>query len=434
MALTVVTHCPTFVRDVADNFKDLMPGKNAYRAFVAVLCGTIFGVSGYCDIVRFFLFSPSVSSLCSFFQTPKLHTNIRRRHRRMLQRLYPQMWSEPERFIWAIDDTLIKRSGEQIWGTYWWWDHGKKCSILAQKLLVVGVVDCKRQIFIPISWELLHRDLDGIEEVQTQVHEKGWERAFALLQDGVLFGFPKFTVVADSWFAGEGFFKKLNENGFHFVMEVRSNRVVSTHGRSNVSMQLREYFREIRRNNIFFHSKRKFAAERRVKFRGSEQSFKVVAIANKNDLAEHFFGYYVTNKLTWNASKVWSLWRNRWSIEVQFRDAKQIFTLGEAAVRLQDAVELSITLSMLALTVIRLEQHARVGTNKDQYARPIPAGEIVRELKLKNLQQGFSKLAHETFGRSLRAKISRRITQKNLDNKPTEGGRLEKHQVLRAIS
>ena len=431
MGLAVTTHCPAFIRATADGFKDLFPRKTDYRAFVAALCAAFFGVSGYCDIVRFFLFSPSVSALCSFFQTPNFAPALARRHRRMLMRLYPQMQKEPSRFLWVLDDTIIKKSGESIWGVYWWWDHKSKSSVLGHKLLMLGIVDCKRQIFIPVAWEILHRESE--DKNQKAIHEKSWQRALCLLEEVTAFGFPKFTVVADSWFSGEEFFEELVAKGFDFVMEIRCNRIVEFHGRSKVGQRVDGYFKEIRRENIYFHTRRKYAAERRLRLQNSKLTLKVVAVANKKSLEDECFAYYVASKLTWNASKVWSVFRNRWAIEVQFRDAKQIFALGEAAVRPQEAVELSIAIAMLALTVIRLEQCSRVGANEDQYVRPIPAGDIVRELKLENLKQSISKLAHETLGKPLRTKISRKLTARNLNGKPAEERRVTLHFGAQAV-
>lgn len=436
MGFAVTTHCPSFVRSAADAFKDIFPKTTDYQAFVAALCASIFGVSGYCNIARFFLFSPSVSALCSFFQTPKLAFKIARRHKRMVMRLYPKMQTESSRFLWVVDDTIVKKSGRSIWGVYSWWDHSSKSYVLGQKILTLGIIDCKRQVFIPVAWEILHRDIE--EKENKQPHEKGWVRALALLDEAIAFGFPKFTFVADSWFAGEEFFRKLTDKGFIFVMEVRCNRIVESHGRSAIEQRVDIYFNGIRRDNIYFHNKRAYAAERKLKLRNSKLVLKVVAVANKKSLEDKCFAYYVTNRLTWNASKVWGIFRNRWSIEVQFRDAKQIFTLGEAAVRSQEAVELSIAIALLALTVIRLEQCSRVGANENQYARPVPAGDIVRELKLENLKQGISKLAHETLGKALRIKISTKLTSKNLNNKPTEKSRIhrtfEKQGMLAKIA
>lgn len=424
----MVTNCPKSIRSYSDGFSDVLFDVTDYRAFVAALCAAIFGISGYCNIFRFLMFSPSVSSLCNFFQTPDLFSRINRRHRRILLRLYPKMLEDPSRFLWVIDDTLIEKTGEKVWGAYHWWDHKKKCSVLSHKLLVLGIVDCKRNVLIPVAWEILHRDLnDSIEDEQQKQeyeHEKGWEVSLKLLDECISFGFPKCTVAADSWFACEDFFNALTARNIFFVMEIRNTRIVSQHHFKKIDKNVKEFFRDRVRHNIYFGSKRKWASEAIVHLKGSKRSLKVVAVANNKSLEDKPFSYYVTNKLTWNASKVWSFSRQRWAIEVQFRDLKQVFTLGEAAVRLKDAVEMSISIAMIALTVIRLEQMHRVGANEDQYVRPKPAGDIVREWMLENLQQGMGKLAQENLGKPLRQRIAKKLTLRNLNGKPAETRKL----------
>jgi hypothetical protein len=124
----------------------------------------------------------------------------------------PKIQQDPSRYLLAIDDTFVEKFGENIWGCYTWWDHKRKCYSFGQKILVVGLVDRKTQVFIPVAWEILHRDLSK-SNIDPD-HQKGWERALSLLQEIVNSGFPKLTVVADSWFANEEFFDLLTSNKF----------------------------------------------------------------------------------------------------------------------------------------------------------------------------------------------------------------------------
>jgi hypothetical protein len=222
-----VQSCPAIVRQVADDYGDLLT--DHYKAFAAVLCGYVFGVGSFSDIFRFFLFSPSVSALGRLFDdSDNLWKKFNRRHRRRILRLMPLILAEPDRFMWAIDDTLIPKSGKSIYGTYYWHDHNTKGTIWGHRLMVVGIVDRKRKILIPVYWEILHRE-DKSDKKTT--HEKGWQVALRLLEDSLAEGFPKLSVVADSWFAGEEFFQALDRSGFKFVIEVKSNRRISQHGR-----------------------------------------------------------------------------------------------------------------------------------------------------------------------------------------------------------
>ena len=158
-------------------------------------------------------------------------------------------------------------------------------------------------------------------------------------------------------------------------------------------------------------------AEAILSFRGAQNRLKTVAVANKKGLVHASFAYYVSNRLTWDASRIWSLARDRWAIEVQFRELKQLFTLGETAVRSKQSVETTLSLAVIALTVIRLEQLHRVDANENQYVQPIPAGTIVNEQRLKAFQQSMLTLVHNAGKRD---KFLLRMRSENFGQKPTE--------------
>jgi DDE superfamily endonuclease len=415
-----VVSCPREIREVADEFKDLLG--NHYPAFTAALCGATFGVSCQSEVARFFGFSPSVSSLCRFYGEDDLAPKLNRRHRRRLLRLMTKVKENPGRYMWAIDDTLSPHSGEDIWGTYFWHDHNTGGTVFGHKILTLGVVDRRKKLLIPVFWEILHREVKG----QKSAHEKGWEVALRLLKAASASGFPKLVVAADSWFAGEDFFDGLRKEEFPFVVEMRGNRIVT--GESSADRQdtpLTKYFRRRKRSKIWYGKKKKWAAEENLYFRGSKKKLKVAAVANEKDLDQECFAFYVSNKLTWNASQLWAVARDRWAIEVQFRDLKQIFAFGKAAVRSKQSVETSISVSVIALTVIRLTQIALAERDENQYARPIPAGNIVRELQLTSLTASVSKLASDRRNPSVET-LRRRLQPENLHQKPTEVRRAPK--------
>jgi hypothetical protein len=112
--------------------------------------------------------------------------------------------------------------------------------------------------------------------------------------------------------------------------------------------------------------------------------------------------------------------RDRWSIEVQFRELKQLFALGGAAVRSKEAVETSISFSVIALTVIRFEQLRRIDANENQYVQPVPAGIIVNELRLDSMNRSIHALV---TCEKTRNKCSRRLRHENFGQKPTEDGK-----------
>lgn len=428
--LAPVVNCPALIRKAVDSFKDLLGSTTEYQSFVSALCAAIFGICGYSDTVRYLMFSPSVSSIFNFFHTKELLPKLSRRHRLMVRNFFVKMQDDPTRFVYVLDDTLVRHYGCKMWGTYIWHDHCTGAKYLSHRIIVLGLVDRKRRVMIPIHWEIMHRETETTSTEQdpsTKEHEKGWLTALRLLDETISNGFPKLSFVADSWFGCEEAFQMLTERGIDFVMEVRCNRkVVEAHRRKGIDIRVDQFFQGRARHNIYFYDKRRYAAEANLLFKDSMQKLKVVAVANGKNIASNPYAYYITNRLTWNASKVWGLWCDRWTIEVQFRELKQFFTLSEAAVRHENAVKMQIFIAMLALTVIRIEQCLSVGANEDQYVRPKPAGVIVRELITDTYRKSITKLAHEKRGKPAREKIATRLKNENLHTKPTEEKRIPK--------
>ena len=194
----------------------------------------------------------------------------------------------------------------------------------------------------------------------------------------------------------------------------------STHAALNSSRVSRE------KNKIFYHGVKKWASEAILLFKDSDIKLRIIAVSNKRKEAP--FAYYATNELSWNAAKVWAASRDRWAIEVQFRELKQLFTLGEVAVQSQQAVETAISVAAIALTMIRLEQLAQANTiSENQYVRPIPAGAIVRDLQLKALASSISKICNG--GPAAIEKIKLRVNRENFGQKPTERGKAHTMQT-----
>ena len=178
-----VITCPPEIRKIADSYKDLLG--SGYKAFVAVLCGSIFGIKGLSNITRFLMFSPSVSALSRFLMKKETYKKLNRRHRRRIHKLLIKQKKNPKRYIWAVDDTLIQSYGKKTWGNYYWFDHTSSSTVIGQKLLVLGLVDCRRKVLIPVFWEVLHR------KSEPELYKKGWETAVDLIDSAIEMGFPK---------------------------------------------------------------------------------------------------------------------------------------------------------------------------------------------------------------------------------------------------
>lgn len=425
MSLRLPTlECPKLVRDFADRFKDIVGSH--YPEFVSALCASVMGIGGLSDMARFLAFSRSVSSLSRFFNS-KLGAAINRRHRRQLRQFFEQAQERPQDFLWVIDDTILPHYSEKMWGSYRWYNHSTLSFCNGHKLLVVGLVHRKKRICIPVIWQLLHLKSDSPE-----LYRKATEVALDLLAQLEEYDLPKLTVVADSWFSGETMYQGLQKAGYPFVFEIRQNRTISHFNGHTIQpspIRITEALRAMTMKAIFYRKKMKWAGEAQVLLRNCNIAMKAVAIHNVVDRS--LFAIYVTNKLAWNASTVWGISRDRWAIEVQFRELKGIFTLGEAAVRSQNAVEIAISLSMIALTVIRLQQ--QTDGKKNQDGLPRGAGAIAQQVQLDSLHRSISKLASPITSQKACQRIREKLHPQNLRQKPTERTTRSKTAVPQAI-
>lgn len=412
MSLRLPTlECPKLVRDFADRFKDVVGSH--YPDFVSALCANVMGISGLSDMARFLAFSRSVSSLSRFFNSD-LGASINRRHRKQLRIFFEQAKERPEDFLWVIDDTILPHYSEKMWGSYRWYNHSTLSFCNGHKLLVVGLVHRKKRICIPVIWQMLHLKKDSPE-----LYCKATEVALDLLRQLEAYDLPKLTVVADSWFAGETMYQGLHKAGYAFVFECRQNRTISHFDGHIIQprpIRITDAVPAMGMHRIFHRKKMKWAGEAQVRLRGCDIAMKAVAIHNVVD--QTLFAIYLTNELAWNASTVWSISRDRWAIEVHFRELKGIFTLGGAAVRSQNAVEIAISLSMIALTVIRLQQQSDGKKNQD--CRPLGAGAIAQQVQLNSLHRSISKLVSPVTSQKARQRVLSKLHPQNLRRKPTE--------------
>ena len=112
----------------------------------------------------------------------------------------------------------------------------------------MGLVDRYRRVFLPVVWQqILHQEKNA-----TEPYRKGWEVALDLLDEAIVFGFPKLPVVTDSWFAGEGFFQALVQRDLDFVVEIKSNRKVTAYAHHrDLDCRVNAFFAHRHRRKIF---------------------------------------------------------------------------------------------------------------------------------------------------------------------------------------
>ncbi len=97
--------CPKLVRGFCGGFKDLVPKKGDYRSHVALVCRAVFSSANLSE----------VSKICDFLGSEELPNEYNPKQRLPAKFLLEKVKTNPERYQFAIDDTLVTHSGKDMW-------------------------------------------------------------------------------------------------------------------------------------------------------------------------------------------------------------------------------------------------------------------------------------------------------------------------------
>ena len=344
------------VRQVYDQYSDLFSefGLN-YKASCALLSAPVLGVKTLSDLVRTCPWSYSVSTSSRNVQAFRPNRLMRRMQARILKK-YPGDL-DPDDFCYAIDDTANPKYGAGIFRSHP--NHSSSGPYHGQKVLIVVLVDIKRNIALPLCYVFLTSKKDPDHKPAPQV-------ALDCLKTLLSAGFPSLPVVTDSWFDSAEFIRNLKELDLDFCGEIKSSRLVRTNpGRFVKWVKLPQLFKALTRKRL----PPRTSQQRRRQKRGKAFSeiiaavkklgrpLKIIAVYNRMNGVDAF-AYYATTNLSLSGEKLWQLSRARWCIECLFRDLKQNLSLGCLPCGGESGADLAVCLPLILVTSMRLEGSA----------------------------------------------------------------------------
>lgn len=400
----IVDSVPGPVRVLANDAKDLCDGAFSYRVLVALLVGLFFGLTSLSVIVRSFTFVCSVSSLSRGIRAIP-HEALLRRSRNKVAALIAATLHPEQRFVLAIDDTLVRKFGASPENCYWF-DHSSGKAAKGRNYLCFVVLDILTCHAYPVDAVLLRGTKHADYRPRIEILK---ERLLVLKAAGL----GALTIVADAWFSDKKLFEWLDDQGFHFEIEIRSNRKLTYLDKKTLGSvgekgkmvypSTSDVALTLKRNTAFSGGAPKRVAGGVVRLFGSSLRLKLAAVWNKDDaLTEKPFACYVTNRTSLCLTRIWALSRFRWGIECYFRASKQDFSFDALPTESADAAFGLIALGMFLYCNLELARH-------DPDARPM--GNIERKRKYPPLTSYIKLLRQEseerTYVRSLVMKPSR---------------------------
>jgi hypothetical protein len=282
------------------------------------------------------------SSLNRFLTRPKW--DVRRVNALRLK----QSLSNRKGGVLIMDDTIIEKSGRQMDGVGFLFDHSRGKSIRCHDVVSTFYHMGEMQVplyFTPYVKEEHAAGLDIWFKTKIQI-------ALDLLRKSLLQITPE-VVVFDAWYMSKELVDFVHCRGLSWVSQAKCNRLVPV---DDTWISVRRYAKDL--------SKQSF---KRINKTLDEQRFKwmyEISLVMKNIglvkliiLRERRNSktctFLVSNNTELDGLQVLEYYKKRWAIEVFYRDCKQHLGMGEYQVRRLDAVVIHLHLVVLAYTLLK---------------------------------------------------------------------------------
>jgi hypothetical protein len=255
----------------------------------------------------------------------------------------------------AIDDTMEHHSRfcKCIKNVYWLFDHVLNTNCKA-KCIVFAYFIINEKIRFPIGWRVYKKN--GLEK---------WKLALELVDWAIELGLSLEVVLFDSWYCVSGMISGLKKRKLRFISEVKASNLVEFLFENKLCRcsvaKLFQYGAVLGEKRLLGLAKEGEACAEKVLYEATEivaylrafrDKFKLVKSVDQRSGACKIF---ITNELSWEASKILSTYSYRWLIEEFFKNAKELFGLEKACIRSEQGGAIALFLVSFADLLISLQ-------------------------------------------------------------------------------
>jgi len=376
----------------------------------AIILGSGFNLS---CISRMWLKDKVVSTLSFFFSDAKFYVpELQQLYAKRVQQVY-----DIAKGYFIIDDTMTHHTKFCKWihGVFVLFDHALGTNLRACCIVFLYFSD-GGLIKFPIAFRIYYKDTD---KMPWQRGKRGecrtkYDLATEMLQWALKVGFPKCTVLADSWFCMGPFIKDLKRLELSYVIEVKVNYTAKVPCKepklTPTGRMAKKQYDQVALPKFFksFASvvKYGFAANKetgkleKVLYHTKTSTIRLNSISGRHRVIESIdpikqtTKYLLTDQLTWEAGKIISVYSNRWVIEEFFRNAKQLTDMEGATLRSKQGVATTLCLVTWLDFLLHFENYKQSTAGKlTRGSVTIPS--IVRRAEYENLKVVLERVKRE---------------------------------------
>lgn len=254
--------------------------------------------------------------------------------------------------IIAIDDTIAHKTGKDMEGADWFYDHSSGKNVLGHNIVTAHYID--NMTGYPIDYRLYYKE--GSEFANKEGFKTKIQLALELIKDCIDRKIPVNVFVFDRWFLCTEIEDFLKAHGKSYICPLKGNRLAM---RDGIYIPVKDFlckidendFREVRIGRKKF---RTWTKRTRLPKTGKVRlviSYELDEEGKKKDEMPSFF---VTNLLDWEPVKILKTYMMRWNIEAFYRDSKQELGLEGYQVRKIRAIKRHWYLVFTAYSLLKL--------------------------------------------------------------------------------
>ena len=376
----------------------------------ALVLGSKFNLT---EISLMWLKEKSVSALSEFLSDAKFSPfEMQQLYLLRIRKLY-----KIKKGYFVIDDSLLHRSKFCKWlhGVYILFDHAFGTNLKASCVVFLYYTDGKGIKFF-IDFRIFYQEDSKMpwHRKGKYVHKKKYELAIEMIEHAINKGFPPCMVLADSWYCIDAFIKALKRLKLSYILEITTKNKVKVKckerkltptgklAKNQTELQsFKEYFKMLLSYQACgFAANQETGKMEKVVYHAKISTVRLNAIAGKHRLVESVdpiketTKYLLTNELTWEATKIITVYSYRWVIEEFFRNAKQLTDMEGATIRSEQGVTLALYLVSWIDSLLHYENYKQ-STAGELTKESLTIPSIVRQLQYENLEAVLERVQNE---------------------------------------
>jgi len=365
----------------------------------AIILGAKFNLT---EITYMWLRGKSISALSEFLSDAKVSTY----EMQQLYLLHIHNKYKIRRGYFIVDDTMKHHTKFCKWihGVSVIFDHALGTNLKATCIVFLYYSDGdRRKCFI--DFRIFYKENTRMPwcKGKKYVHKKKYDLAIDMIRNAMDKGFPGCIVLADSWYGIEPFIKQLRHLRLSYILEIGTKNKVRINSETPKLTQtgkmakkqyelksFADYFVRILTCEICgFAADKETDRKEKVIYHVKIATVRLNSISGKHRLIESVdptkktTKYFITDQLTWEASKIICVYHYRWVIEEFFRNAKQLTDMEGATIRSEQGITITLYLVSWIDFLLHYENYKlSIAGELTKESLTIPS--IVRRLQYEN--------------------------------------------------